>query len=92
MAPHPLARHAAAPRRFHACVGPRLSGDVLGPLDEATSERDSAVFVEEEGPLSSWRGRQEVIRTQGRLSALSTDRGAHSWYTEATGGMGTRVG
>ena len=73
-------------------MGPRLSGGVLGPLDEATSERDSAVFVEEERALSSWRGRQEVIRTQGRLSALSTDRGAHSWYTEATGDMGTRVG
>ena len=82
-APQPLARHA---------WGPGCQGDVLGPLDEATSERDSAVFVEEEGPLSSWRGRQEVIRTQGRLSALSADRGAHSWYTERPVATGTRVG
>ena len=59
-----------------------------GPIDEATSERYSAFFVEEEGPLSSRRGRQEVIRTQGRLSALSAARGAHSWYTEATDGNG----
>ena len=59
-----------------------------GPIDEATSERYSAFFLEEEGPLSSRRGRQEVIRTQGRLSALSAARGAHSWYTEATGGNG----
>ena len=43
--------------------GPGCQGDVLGLLDEATSERDSAFFVDEEGPLSSTRGRQEVIRT-----------------------------
>ena len=43
--------------------GPGCQGDVLGLLDEATSERDSAFFVDEEGPLSSGRGRQEVIRT-----------------------------
>lgn len=46
-------------------------------LDDATTERYSAFFIEEEGILSSLRGRQEVLETQGS-SAPSLPIGART--------------
>ena len=69
---------------------PGMRGDpaVRGMCSGRSMRRPAPSSSRKKGPLSSWRGRQEVIRTQGRLSALSADRGAHSWYMEATGGNG----
>ena len=49
---------------------PGCQWDVIVTLDDATSERSSAFFVEEEGTLSSLRGLQEVMETQGLFSSL----------------------
>jgi len=65
---------------------PGCQWDVIVTLDDATSELSSAFFVEEEGTLSSLRGLQEVIGTQGLFSSLYADRGSHYWYTEEAGG------
>jgi hypothetical protein len=65
---------------------PGCQGDVIVTLDEATTEIDSAFFVEEEGTLSRLRGLQEVMETTGLFSALSTDRGSHYGHTDEAGG------
>jgi transposase len=65
---------------------PGCRWDLIVTLDDATNHIYSAFFVEEEGTLSSLRGLQEVIETQGLFSSLYTDRGSHYWYTEAAGG------
>lgn len=65
---------------------PGVQWDLIVTLDDATSEIYSAFFVEEAGTLSSFRGLREVIETQGLFSSLYTDRGSHSWVTEAAGG------
>jgi transposase len=69
----------------HAWV-PDCQWDLIVTLDDATTEIYSAFFVEEEGTMSSLRGLQEVIGTQGLFSSLYTDRGTHYWYTEEAGG------
>ena len=65
---------------------PGSQGDVMVPLDEATTEIYSTFFVEKEGTLSSLRGLQEVMETTGLFSSLYTDRGSHDWYTDEAGG------
>ena len=65
---------------------PGCQWDLIVTLDDATSAIYSAFFVEEEGTLSSFRGLQEVIETQGLFSSLYTDRGSHYWYTDEAGG------
>lgn len=65
---------------------PGCQWDLIVTLDDATTEIYSAFFVEEEGTLSSFRGVQEVIETQGLFSSLYTDRGSHYWHTEEAGG------
>ena len=60
--------------------------DLIVTLDDATSEIYSAFLVEEEGTLSSLRGLQEVMETQGLFSSLYTDRGSHYWHTDEAGG------
>jgi transposase len=65
---------------------PGCRWDLIVTLDDATNQIYSAFFVEEEGTLSSLRGLQEVIETQGLFSSLYTDRGSHYWYTEEAGG------
>lgn len=66
--------------------GPGCQGDLIVTMDEATSELSSAVFVEEEGTMSRVQGLREALAAKGLFSALYTDRGSHSWYTETTGG------
>ena len=65
---------------------PGCQWDLIVTLDDATSEIYSAFFVEEEGTLSSLRGLQEVMETQGLFSSLYTDRGSHYWHTDEAGG------
>ena len=65
---------------------PGCQWDLIVTLDDATTEIYSAFFVEEEGTMSSLRGLQEVIETQGLFSSLYTDRGSHYWLTEEAGG------
>ena len=63
----------------------------MATLDDATTELSSAFFVDEEGTMSSFQGLREVIDAKGLFSSLDTDRGAHYWHTEETGGKGTRT-
>lgn len=65
---------------------PGCQWDLIVTLDDATTEIYSAVFVEEEGTMSSLQGLREVIETKGLFSSLYTDRGTHYWYTEEAGG------
>ncbi len=65
---------------------PGCQWDLIVTMDDATSALYSAFFVEEEGTRSSLQGLREVIATKGLFSSLYTDRGAHYWYTEETGG------
>jgi transposase len=64
---------------------PGCQWDLIVTLDDATTEIYSAFFVEEEGTLSSFRGLQKVMETQGLFSSLYTDRGSHYWYTDEAG-------
>jgi len=73
-------------------MGAGVSVDLIVTLDDATSERYSAFFVEEEVTLSSLRGLREVIETQGLFSPLSTDRGSQYWYTTRLGARSIRPG
>ncbi len=66
---------------------PGCQGDLIVPLDDATTEIYSAFFVEEEGTLSSFRGLREVMETKGLFSSLYTDRGSHYWHTDEAGGQ-----
>ena len=65
---------------------PDCQWDLVVTLDDATTEIYSAFFVEEEGTLSSLRGRREVMETTGLFSSLDTDQGSHYWVTEEAGG------
>jgi len=70
---------------------PNCQWDLIVTLDDATSAIYSAFFVEEEGTLSSLRGLQEVMETQGLFSSLYTDRGAHYWHTDEAGGKVDKI-
>ena len=66
--------------------GPGCQGDLSVTRDDATSEIYSAFFVEAEGTLSRVQGVREGSETTGLFRSVSTDRGSHSWHTEAAGG------
>jgi transposase len=65
---------------------PGCQWDLIVTMDDATSELYSAVFVEEEGTMSSFQGLRDVIEAKGLFSSLYTDRGSHYWYTTEAGG------
>jgi hypothetical protein len=65
---------------------PGQQWDLIVTRDDATTERYSAFFVEEEGTMSSLQGLREVIGTKGLFSLLYADRGSHYWHTEEAGG------
>jgi hypothetical protein len=56
---------------------PDCQWDLIVTLDDATTEIYSAVFVEEEGTMSSFRGLREVIETTEVFSS-SIPIGAHT--------------
>lgn len=49
---------------------PGCQWDLIVTVDDATTEIDSAFFVEEEGTMSSVRGLREVIETTGLFRSL----------------------
>ena len=55
-------------------------------MDDATSEIYSAIFVEEEGTMSSFRALSEVIGERGLFCSLYADRASHYWHTPDAGG------
>jgi helix-turn-helix protein len=60
--------------------------DLVVTLDDATGCIYSAILVEQEGTLSSFRGLHETIAAHGLFSALYTDRGSHYFLTPKAGG------
>jgi hypothetical protein len=55
--------------------------DLVVTLDDATGAVCSAILVEEEGTMSSFRGLGETVARHGLFRALYTDRGSHSFHT-----------
>src|ERR1017187_5933105 len=60
--------------------------DLVVTPDDATGAIYSAIFVEEEGTMSSFMGLAETIAAKGLFSAFYTDRGSHYFYTPKAGG------
>jgi len=60
--------------------------DLVVTLDDATGEIYSAILVEEEGTVSSFRGLIETIAEKGLFCSLYTDRGSHYFHTPEAGG------
>ncbi len=60
--------------------------DLIVTMDDANNQIYSAVFVPQEGTMSSFTGITEVIETHGLFCALYTDRGSHYWHTPEAGG------
>jgi len=60
--------------------------DLIVTMDDATSWIYSAIFVDEEGTMSSFLGLRETIAAHGLFSSLCTDRGSHYFFTPKAGG------
>ncbi len=60
--------------------------DLIVTMDDATSDIHSALFVEEEGTMSTFEGLCEVVSSQGLFCALYADRASHYWHTAQAGG------
>jgi transposase len=59
--------------------------DLIGTMDDATSEVYSLFLVDQEGTASSFRGLSETIAKQGLFSSFYTDRGSHYFLTPKAG-------
>jgi Helix-turn-helix domain len=70
--------------RWIAALGHDL--DLVVTMDDATSWIYSAVFVAEEGTMSSFLGLHETIAAHGLFGSLYTDRGSHYFFTPKAGG------
>ena len=73
-----------SPHRWLVDLGRDL--DLIATMDDATGAVLSAVLVEEEGTLSSFRGLKEPIENKGLFCSLYTDRGSHYFLTSKAGG------
>ena len=60
--------------------------DLIVTMDDASSEIYSAIFVDEEGTMSTFTALEEVISEQGLFCTLYADRGSHYWHTPEAGG------
>ncbi len=60
--------------------------DLIVTMDDASSEIYSAIFVTEEGTMSTFSALREVIEDKGLFCSLYTDRGSHYWHTPEAGG------
>ena len=60
--------------------------DLIVTMDDASSEIYSAIFVDEEGTMSTFTSLEEVISEQGLFCTLYADRGSHYWHTPEVGG------
>ena len=65
---------------------PGKQWDLIVTMDDADGSILSAIFVEEEGTMSSFMGVEETIEKYGLFSSLYVDRGSHYWYTPKAGG------
>lgn len=65
--------------------------DLVVTLDDATGEIVSALFVEQEGTVSSFLGLAETIGAKGLFGTLYTDRGSHYFLTPKAGGKVDKV-
>lgn len=74
----------ASTYRWIAALGHDL--DLVATLDDATGNLYSAIFVEQEGTLSSFMGLAETIAEHGLFSTFYTDRGSHYFITPKGGG------
>jgi hypothetical protein len=61
--------------------------DLIVTLDDATSHIVSALFVAQEGTMSSFLGLAETIAGHGLFGAFYTDRGSHYFLTPKVGGQ-----
>lgn len=59
--------------------------DLIGTLDDATSEVTSLFLVAQEGTASSFRGLAETIAGKGLFCSFYTDRGSHYFWTPKAG-------
>lgn len=73
----------ASPHQWIEGLG---SLDLAVTMDDATSEIYSAILVEEEGTMSSFRGLAETIAAKGLPCSLYSDRGSHYFHTPQAGG------
>jgi transposase len=70
----------------HAWLSEWEALDLVITLDDATGAIYSAILVEEEGTMSSFRALGEVIGRHGLFCSLYTDRGSHYFFTPEAGG------
>lgn len=73
-----------SPHRWIAALGHDI--DLIVTMDDATSHIYSAIFVAEEGTMSSFLGLSETIAAHGLFGSLYTDRGSHYFFTPCAGG------
>ena len=59
--------------------------DLIGTLDDATSEITSLFLTEQEGTASSFQGLAETIARKGLFCSFYTDRGSHYFWTPKAG-------
>ncbi len=59
--------------------------DLIGTLDDATSEITSLFLVAQEGTASTFRGLAETIARKGLFCSFYTDRGSHYFWTPKAG-------
>lgn len=74
----------------HAWLVGREPLDLVVTLDDATGKIYSAILVEEEGTVSTFRGLIETIAKNGLFCSLYTDRGSHYFHTPEAGGKVAR--
>src|SRR5882757_1838314 len=60
--------------------------DLIVTMDDATSTIYSALLVEEEGTVSTFRALLEVFTARGLPSSFYTDRGSHYFFTPKADG------
>jgi len=60
--------------------------DLIVTMDDASSKITSCFLIEEEGTVSSFRGIQKTIESEGLFCSLYTDRGSHYFHTPEANG------
>ena len=59
--------------------------DLIGTMDDATSEVTSLFLTPQEGTASSFQGLHETIALRGLFCSFYTDRGSHYFWTPKAG-------
>ncbi len=74
----------------HAWLGGAERQDLIGVLDDATTEVYYAQLVEQESTSTVMAGLKEVVEQKGLFCSLYADRGSHFVYTPTAGGPADR--